>query len=155
MDEIAVVRLERLPADRLAELVAESEAEGLRFVRRLVSDWEAGANRFDRPGEALFAALAGTRVLGVCGLNVDPYAEGPGVGRVRRLYVLADFRRRGIGGRLAREVIAAARGHFGPLRLRTDDAAAARFYEALGFRPCTGVPECTHVLGMPDRPSRL
>jgi hypothetical protein len=47
-----------------------------------------------------------------------------------------------------RAVIDATRGHFLRLRLRTDNEAAARFYEALGFRPCVGVPECTHTLDL-------
>ena len=42
--------------------------------------------------------------------------------------------------------IAAARGVFDRLRLRTDNEAAARFYQALGFRRCTGEPNCTHRL---------
>jgi hypothetical protein len=45
-------------------------------------------------------------------------------------------------------VIAAARGAFGHLRLRTGDAAAARFYEGLGFRPRAGEPDCTHDLDL-------
>jgi hypothetical protein len=54
-----------VPADRVAELVAESERH--------------------RPGEALFVARVGERVVGVCGLNVDPYTAEPRVGRVRHL----------------------------------------------------------------------
>jgi GNAT superfamily N-acetyltransferase len=84
--------------------------------------------------------------VGVCGLNTDPYTESPGVGRFRRLYVLASFRRAGVGGQLVRAVVAAARGHFHVLRLRTESEAAARFYEALGFQPCVGKPDCTHTL---------
>ena len=99
MSAITIVRLEQLPADRLADLVTESEAAGFRFVRRLVEEWEDGRNRFDRPGEALFAAISGGRVVGVCGLTVDPFAAGPGVGRLRRMYVLAAVRRRGVGRR--------------------------------------------------------
>jgi GNAT superfamily N-acetyltransferase len=150
MKGIAIVRVKQLPPDRLAELVAESEAAGFRFVRWLVEDWDSGNNRFDGPGEALFAALSGSRVIGVCGLNADPYTAAPGVGRVRRLYVLAAFRRSGVGRRLVRAVVATARGHFHQLRLRTDSEAAARFYEALGFQPCGGVPDCTHTLRLAE-----
>jgi GNAT superfamily N-acetyltransferase len=146
MADITILRLERLPADRLAELVAESEEAGFRFVRRLVEDWESGRNRFGGAGEALFAAVCGARVVGVCGLNADPYAAAPGVGRVRRLYVLAGFRRSGVGRQLVRAVVGAADGHFYQLRLRTEGQAAARFYEALGFQPCKGVTDCTHTL---------
>jgi GNAT superfamily N-acetyltransferase len=143
---IVLARLERLPPDRLAELVTEGEAAGHRFLRRLVEDWEGGRNRFDRPDEAFFVARAGPRVVGVGGLNVDPHATEPGVGRVRRVYVLSAFRRQGVGRRLVQAVVAAARGRFRLLRLRTEDGAAASFYEALGFRACTAAPDCTHVL---------
>jgi len=106
--EVTIERLtDRLP-DVLAALVAESEQAGWRFVRRLADDWTAGTNRFDQPGEALFAAWSAGRPVGVCGLNVDPYILDRGVGRVRRLYVLTEYRRRGVGQRLVRAVIAAA-----------------------------------------------
>jgi GNAT superfamily N-acetyltransferase len=146
MADVTILRLERLPADRLAELVAESEEAGFRFVRRLVEDWESGRNRFDGPGEALFAAVCGARVVGVCGLNADPYTAAPGVGRVRRLYVLAGFRRSGVGRQLVRAVVEAADRHFHQLRLRTEGQAVTRFYEALGFQPFQELPDCTHTL---------
>jgi hypothetical protein len=82
---LATERLTESPADRVAELVAESERHGLRFIRRLSEEWTSGANRFDRPSEALFVARVGERVVGVCGLNVDPYTAEPRVGRVRHL----------------------------------------------------------------------
>src|SRR5262249_41338641 len=81
-------------------MVAESERAGYRFVRRLADEWADGANRFDRPGEVLFAAWMEGRLIGACGLNVDPYTRAPGVGRGRHLYVLTDYRRSGVGRRL-------------------------------------------------------
>jgi GNAT superfamily N-acetyltransferase len=141
-----IERLAELPPDGLAQLAAESEQSGFRFVRRLLDEWTAGVNRFDRPGEALFAAVVGDRTVGVCGLNVDPYAPAARVGRLRRLYVLAASRRAGVGRLLVAAVVTAARGTFDRLRLRTDHPEAARFYERLGFRPCPGADDCTHVL---------
>ena len=146
MTDVAIVELEQLLPGSLTELVAESEMAGFRFLRRLVDEWASGSNRFDRAGEALFAAILGPRVIGVCGLNVESYAGVPGVGRVRRLYVLSTFRQQGIGRRLVHAVLAAARGRFQVLRLRTESESAGRFYEALGFRACPGVTDCTHVL---------
>ena len=49
---VRVERLSDLPPDATATMVAESDREGWRFVRRLADDWAAGTNRFDRPGEA-------------------------------------------------------------------------------------------------------
>ena len=141
-----IERLEDLPVDRLADLVAASEQEGLRFVRRLAEEWATGQNRFDRPGEALFGALLDTRLVGVCGLNVDPYAGEPTIGRVRHLYVLTAHRGQGVGRGLVEAVVAAARGAFTTLRLSTGNPAAARLYESLGFRRHAGDTHCTHRL---------
>ena len=141
-----IERLSDLPPAALEALVAESEQGGLRFMRRLVEEWASGANRFDGDGEALFAALIDGRVTGVCGLNIDPYAAAARVGRVRHLYVLSAYRRLGVGRQLVGRVIEAARGRFDILRLRTQNPAAARLYEQLGFSRCAGAPDCTHLL---------
>jgi len=141
----AIERLGDLPAG-IEALVAESEAAGLHLVSRLADEWRSGHNRFDRPGEDLFGAMVGGQLVGVCGLNVDPYATAPRVGRVRHLYVLVAHRRHGVGRQLMDRVLAAARGPFDTLRLRTGNAAAARLYENLGFQRCPGVADCTHLL---------
>ena len=107
-----IERLSGEPADRLQALVSESERQGFRFVRRLVEEWSSAANRFDRPGEVLFAARSGDDVVGVCGLNVDPHASDPRVGRVRHLYVLVPYRRAGVGEHLVADIIGTARGRF-------------------------------------------
>ena len=139
-------RVATLEADALAPLIAESETSGLRFVRRLADEWATAANRFDRPGEALFVARDGAAIVGVGGLNVDPYAAGASIGRVRHLYVLTAHRRVGVGERLVTAIVAAARGRFHTLRLSTSISDAARLYERLGFRPRPGAVHCTHVM---------
>lgn len=136
----------------LGALLAESEQAGLGLVRRLVEEWASGANRFDRPDETLFGAWVDGRVVGVCGLNVDPYTAEEGVGRVRHLYVLSAFRRRGVGRRLIAAVIEAARGRFTALRLRTGNPEAARVYEAMGFRPSCRAADCTHAMELASTP---
>lgn len=141
-----IERLVELPAADLAPLIVESEQAGLRFVSRLAEEWESGRNRFDRPGEVLFGALTDEGLVGVCGLNVDPYAGEPRVGRVRHLYVLTVHRRRGVGRQLVGAVVAAARGPFAALRLSTVNPQAVRLYEMLGFRRRAGDARCTHAM---------
>jgi GNAT superfamily N-acetyltransferase len=143
---IAIKRLTSLSPAALAEMLIESERDGWHFVRRLLEEWEDGSNRFDRPGEALFATGDGRRIIGVCGLNRDPYSAEPDVGRVRRLYVLRDYRRQGVGQSLLLAVVGSAAGRFHWLRLRTESLQAAGFYERLGFRAVAGVSHYTHVL---------
>lgn len=141
-----IERVSGAPTDRLAALLAESEQQGFRFVRRLVQEWESGDNRFDRPGEALFVARVGVDVVGVCGLSVDSYTGDPKVGRVRHLYVLVPHRRSGVGEQLVADVLEAARGRFERLHLRTTNPTAARLYERLGFRRTFDARDRTHAL---------
>jgi GNAT superfamily N-acetyltransferase len=149
-ENAAFRRLESLPLGQFAELLAESEASGYRFLRRVADEWESGVNRFHHPGEVLFAAEMDGRLVGVCGLNVDPFLDDPRVGRIRNVYVLSEYRRHGIGRRLVMEAIASARGHFDRLRLRGDEAGPARLYESLGFKPCNDTPDCTHIMDLAE-----
>jgi N-acetylglutamate synthase-like GNAT family acetyltransferase len=128
----------------LAALAADARADGRRMVDRLIEEWNDGRNRFDRPGERAYVATREGRVSGVCGLNRDPFADDPRVGRVRRLYVAVADRRQGVGSAIMARLMSDARGAFGLIHLRTHDAQAAAFYEALGFERVVGAPECTH-----------
>ena len=144
-----IERLTELLPGGLDALLAESEQAGSRIVRRLVEEWATRANRFDRPGEALFIARIGGQIVGVCGLNLDPYVAEQGVGRVRHLYVMSTHRRFGVGRQLIEAVFAASRGRFNTLRLRTANPEAARLYESFGFRPSAETADCTHVMDLP------
>jgi GNAT superfamily N-acetyltransferase len=128
----------------LAPLLAASTAEGFRFVARLAEAWGAGAARFDGPGELLLGGYDGARLVAVGGLTPDPYGGGPDVGRLRHVYVLPEARRRGVGRGLVRALEAAAAGRYRALVLRTDTAAAAQFYEALGYARLTAGGTATH-----------
>ena len=151
-DAVVVRELSALP-DGFAALVRASEAEGYRFLTRMLVAWEDGSNRFSADGEALLGAFAGDEPTGVCGLNVDPYAADAGVGRLRHLYVPAPWRRRGVGARLVTRCLARAEGRFDAVRLRVPDAAAARFYEALGFRTIDAA-DATHARSSSGREGR-
>ncbi len=133
-----VVDLASLPIDGLAE---RAEREGHGMVRVLVDEWRSGTNRFDGPGERLVVAWLdgadGPRLAGVGGLTIEPsQPDDATVRRVRRVYVEADLRRRGVAAAMLADLMAhAERSGVRALTLRTNHAPAARFYEALGFRP--------------------
>ena len=130
-----ITQVRELPLDELAPLTRAALAEDFRAVQVLIEDWRSGENRFDRPGEAVFVARLDGALVGVCGLNRDMLRDA---GRVRRLYVLPEHRRKGVGRRLVAAVSAKAVESFPELVLRTLDPAAASFYEALGFSPEPG-----------------
>lgn len=143
--QFAVLRAGEGDIESLTDLAAESEREGFRFVRRLIDEYESGVNRFDRPGEALFLCRQGSAIVALGGLNCDPYSGQNDAGRVRRFYVAAGMRRRGVGSLLLQTIISEAKHRFTLLTLRTDTAAAASFYEAHGFTPTREFPDTTHV----------
>jgi GNAT superfamily N-acetyltransferase len=145
-EELIIARRYDLDLNRFAGLLSESEALGYRFLRRVLDEWERGVNRFSGPGEALLIAEWKGRWIGVCGLSIDPYLDDPRIGRVRNVYVLADSRRCGVGRRLVQEAISRSRGRFDRLRLRAEESEPARLYESLGFRPCQGIANCTHLM---------
>jgi GNAT superfamily N-acetyltransferase len=140
----AINRITDLDVTALQRLREESLREGYRFMERLCEEWVSGANQFNGPGEVLFLAVAEGEVVGVCGLNRDPYAHDARTGRVRRLYVLPTHRHSGIGLALLEAVIAHAHGNFDLLCVRTE--AANDFYTARGFRRDVSDSEATHVL---------
>ncbi|MBP0492790.1 GNAT family N-acetyltransferase [Pararoseomonas indoligenes] len=138
-----IARLESLPTGFVA-LRDAALAEGWRMLQVLEEDWSTGALRFDRPGEGLFAAWRRDALAGVLGLSLDPYASDPGTARLRRLYVAAAHRGRGVGRALVEEATGAAAEHgFRLLRVRSP-AGARGFYEACGFVPAV-LRSATHV----------
>ncbi|MBP1773028.1 MAG: family acetyltransferase [Holophagaceae bacterium] len=149
MNDIQIMRTTLLLDGELDELVRESEAEGFEFVGRLRDEWNSRHNRFDQPGEVFFTARLQGRLVGICGLNRDPYSGEPGVGRVRRMYVRKEFRRFGIGRLLLSAITEVARDHFSFLSLRTDNAIATQFYERQGFQPSSRFEGGTHLLSLP------
>ena len=130
--------------DAIGPLLVEAEQQGCEFMRRLVEEWASGANRFDGKGECFLGAFSDGQLLGVVGLNRDPYADTEQIGRVRHLYVLASARRHGVGSLLVHHALQEARRSFTIVRLRTTPSAAA-FYLRLGF---TSIDEKTasHVM---------
>lgn len=133
---VSSLLIERIVADPLPDLVdlrRESMSEGHGFVERTLAEWDDGSNRFDLTGEGFFIARSNQTVVGMCGLNIDPFLSDPTIGRIRHLYVLPSFRRRGIGKQLVEACLDLARFSFDRVRLRTFDGLAVDFYISIGF----------------------
>ena len=135
----------QLPVTGMQRLRSEAKDEGYDFVETLVEDWESTRNRFDAAGEALMGGLDDDLLIAVGGLNCDPFAGRPDMGRIRRVYVRQAWRNQGIGGALVTALVNEARAHFRCLRLRAENTEAARLYERIGFGATPG-PDATHTL---------
>ena len=110
----------------------EAREEGYRMLKTLAADWAAGKIRFDREGEALFAAYSGGLLAAIGGLTLEPAI--PGALRMRRFYVRAPYRRIGVGKRLAARLLEPAM-RTGQVVTVNAGRGSAPFWEALGFAP--------------------
>lgn len=147
LNDFSLVRFNDSNYMSIGGLVEESKREGYAFVQRTLKDWENGANHFSGDGESLWGLFSGMELIGIGGLNRDPYVDDAGTGRVRHLYVCAAYRRKGCSSLLMNTIIEWARLHFRVLRLFTDNPAAAVFYERLGFQRVNGY-KVSHVLSL-------
>ena len=145
-------RIQSVDSYDWTEILEASLSEGHRMVNRLLTDFRTGANRFDLPGEVLFAHLDGHVVVAVGGLNVE---EAKGLGkaaRVRRLYVVPRWRGKGLARSLLDEIILHASRTFDVLTVNVGKLDARGFYEHLGFTPIdyAGI---THIKRLAHNPS--
>ena len=144
LEMITIQRIE-LPKPGMEQLLAEAREEGFLFIEWLWKQWQNGENRFDAPGEVLYGCMDKSELVAIGGINQDPFAGRSDVGRIRRVYVRPAWRRRGIGDALVHALIEHARTNFVSLHLRTDNPAAARLYERIGFSH-SSIPNATHIL---------
>jgi GNAT superfamily N-acetyltransferase len=114
--------LTSLDIPQLAVLIAESEAEGFRFLARLRRDDSVDTAYLESGHFVVLGNFDGERLIATGGLTPDPYLADPAIGRVRHVYVTSAYRRRGVG----RQLMAALDQHailgtgcsdFAPIRL--------------------------------------
>lgn len=145
--DLIVERVDKLDTKEVEPLVQESEAEGYRFLTRLVTDYEDGTNTFSEPGEALFLIRNDDReVIAIGGVNLSMFPEDKLVGRLQRFYVLENARRHGVGSKLLHEIIEHARGKFKEMTVRTESSKADAFYRENGFKLDDSSTETTHII---------
>jgi GNAT superfamily N-acetyltransferase len=150
MEPIVIARILELESESINHLAEESLSQGFRFVERLIQDYRQGLNCFDQSGEILLTALVQGAVVGIGGLNRDPYFNDSKIGRLRHLYVKSAWRRHGVGRLLVTQLIHKANQHYQLLTLRTDTPAADEFYQKLGFKTDPSWEHTTHHLQLSE-----
>ena len=131
-------------SDAIRQLVAEACAEGFDWIGNLEAAW--AERPFDRPGEGLFTAWIGDRLVGVAAITEDHYLRDGQTGRLRFVYVSPASRGCGVAEALTQRCRAQAGRRWGAIRLHTNNPVAAQLYAKHGF---SGVPiadaEATHA----------
>jgi GNAT superfamily N-acetyltransferase len=126
---IRVARITQLPIGTRT-LRDEADRGGIRNMGLLLDEWASGFERFDGPGEALFAAFDGDTLVGIGGVANE--TDTPAM-RMRRLYVLTDWRKRGVGRLLANAMMEHGFRSAARLTCNARPPGAAEFWDAMGF----------------------
>jgi len=125
-------------------LQRESKNEGYNLINKLADDYESGENKFAKKGECLIACKIDKKIVGICGLNIDPTNSKRG--RLRRLYVSPRYRGKGIGGELVKAIINYSRKYFESVSVNIGKLDVSTFYEELGFEKYSREEGITHLL---------
>ena len=140
----SIVKLSQIQWNHLDQLINSSSSEGHSFLKLMKAQYLSGDNRFEYEGEGVYAYIKNQQLIGICGLNKDPYLEDKNVGRIRHLYILPEFRKMGYGRQLIEHVVREAQSHYKLLTLRTFEYNASAFYKCLGFQTDTMIYAATH-----------
>lgn len=128
-----------------SQLKAESMYLGFNMLRRLDDNWRNGTNRFDLPGEKLLGLFSDNELIGVGGLNQDPFMANCRAGRVRHLYLAQRYRGMKLGTLLLQQIIKDAEIHFALINSHAPSTAFS-FYERAGFHCLVDQEISTHRL---------
>lgn len=134
LKDIHIQQIENLMKYEFKYLVQESKEEGFNFLKKLINEYENQLNTFNKSGECLYGIFQGGKLIGIGGLNEDPYTGNNKIGRLRRFYISKDYRRIGLGKSLLNQLIShAEKDNFKVVVLHTDTKQGDAFYRANGF----------------------
>ncbi|MDR2994931.1 MAG: GNAT family N-acetyltransferase [Bacillus cereus] len=133
MKDIHTQQIENLMEYEFSHLVQDSKEEGFNFIIKLINEYKNKINVFNKTGECLYGIFQEDTLIGVGGLNEDPYTEDNKIGRLRRFYISRDYRRIGLGNVLLNQLLCHAEKYFEVIVLHTDTKQGNAFYTANGF----------------------
>lgn len=112
MKDIHIQQIENLMKYEISHLVQDSKEGGFNFLIKLINEYENKINVFNKTGECLYGIFQGEKLIGIGGLNEDPYTENNKIGRVRRFYIAKEYRRKGLGRLLLVRILSDAKKYF-------------------------------------------
>ncbi len=129
---LVAFRCRTLPTN-IEGLQRDARRHGYGSIDRLISEWQEGSNRFARTGECLLAIRSDRRLVGIGGMTIEP--ADASMMRMRRFYVDAAMRGRGVGRLLAETLLDAVPGGTAGVTVNAGMADAAAFWLRMGFTP--------------------
>lgn len=145
MKDYTVIEINDSNILSLQKMAEESKLRGEGVVEKTIAEWLSGKNKFEKVGEKLWGLVINNEIIGMGGLNQDPYLNDETVGRVRHVYIMKEYRGRGLSRVLLNLIISLAKEHYTTLRLSTHNPIAASLYESLGFEKVDEI-KATHII---------
>lgn len=132
---ITIQQVQSTLPQQIAELGQQAKQDGFDFVERLIEEYEAGKNRFDRVGETLLAVYDEDKLIACGGLNqqIEQHEPNTRIGYIQYCYVMPEYRKTGVGRQLLATLEMYARPYFAALCLQTETTSAATFYQKLNY----------------------
>ncbi|MFC1900917.1 GNAT family N-acetyltransferase [Chloroflexota bacterium] len=140
-----IVSIENLETCDMETIKHESLKEGYNMINRLIIDYHSGENRFDKEGEKLIGFTLDSEIVAVCGLNIESTYNR--LGRIRRLYVLKDYRHQQIATMLVEYLVEYAKQYFKGVVVNIGDLPVDNFYKSAGFSPVNN-KSYTHIYNL-------
>jgi GNAT superfamily N-acetyltransferase len=119
-----------LPVD-FSELEADATLDGHRHLTRLAAEFTSDRAMF----HAIYACRVDGQLAGIGAITDEPAMTVHPAWRMRRLYVHRRFRRRAIARTITSALILEAEDKVSFLTVHAGNDGAAKFWEAMGFRP--------------------
>ncbi|MES9691739.1 N-acetyltransferase [Bacillus toyonensis] len=151
MKDIHIQQIENLMKYEISHLVQDSKEGGFNFLIKLINEYENKINVFNKTGECLYGIFQGEKLIGIGGLNEDPYTENNKIGRVRRFYIATEYRRKGLGRLLLVRILSDAKKYFNIVVLNTDTEQGDKFYTSGGFVKGKKYVGASHYLNLNKR----
>ena len=131
---------------RSITLFKKVQEEGFNFLIKLINEYESKRNTFSKTGECLYGIFRGDTLIGIGGLNQDPYTKVNKIGRLRRFYISKDYRRIGLGKLLLKKLLRHAEKYFHVVVLHSDTKQGDEFYSANGFVKIGNYKGSSHLI---------
>ncbi|WP_219375865.1 GNAT family N-acetyltransferase [Bacillus mycoides] len=146
LEDIQIKRIGDLLKYEIDHLIEESTKEGFNFLIKLINEYESKRNAFSKTGECLYGIFRGDTLIGIGGLNQDPYTKDNKIGRLRRFYISKDYRRIGLGKLLLKKLLSRAEKYFHVVVLHSDTKQGDEFYSANGFVKSGNYKGSSHLI---------
>ena len=117
-----------------AELEADAKTDGHGHLTRLAAEFAQSPAIF----HAIFACRLDGRLAGIGAISDEPALTSQPTWRMQRLYVHRKFRRRKVARAIAIALLQEAAANVSIVTVHAGNEGAARFWEAIGFRPVAG-----------------